>query len=648
MGKKRKHAAQPLWPFVIRSESRQERDTEFARGCLESRRRFSALKSSVKHNRLSATLQNLEARWMQTRSEYYENRVDLDLRRILADLIARAKRDGFEARELVTPFLALHHFKALDPHGDRGEKALLAAFRQASMYGGDTSEIRKENAKRAREWRESIELLLTAPADRAMLDNFVRLFGVHVGGVDIAAETILDRDDHSLICILEPELDLDVVTAALRGRCEDGPLSPAEIENLASYTSELRRQSQDISTKTDDYWNKLSLALKYVVGPTDIFEHDNDNCHHFLDLITGLYRCILSEHIMGSGQTEQIKARLRMFDDAETIWDVIATDEVFLAILCRRPQTWYVILQQILAQNGAVNGESLQPWALPLLSSMVQHPSKLKKHRVPDCAARARSALARYVAPILTGHHSDDEAKLFGEDSLENAEARHALHIIAERVALSVAESLHAQLDDNVEEQKDLPQALESADKRAAAAKAVATFIAPNFDAILVRCCEDILGEPEEVPSPEELAGMYPDLNMEIEEEEAEAARARTEKAMTWYYVDRPASDSRGHRLVLKPGERDIALEKFFRKRRVDTVIKPESIAGALDHFCAMPDKVRHVAPKEQIGDDSWIKLKRGKMRILAREDEEGKLLFHVYQRKVWNSDMFDTKGGPG
>ncbi len=647
MSKRKKHISQRLWPFVVRSVARKERDAEFAHGCMESRRRFKALTSNVKHSRLSTTVQNLELRWFQTRSEHYENRVDLDFRRIFADLVARARRDSLDVEELVMPFLALHHFKSLYPYNDPKLKALLDVIRQGAIYWDDTPEIRKDNVKRAREWRESLEHTLTDPSDRPVMERFLHVGGVSVVGVDVAAETILDREDRELLCIMDPDLDLELVDAALSGCCEEGPLSQGEIEALASYTRELRRQCRSIDLKNNDYWDKLRLALEYVACPTDILDDDNAEGHAFLELLAGFHRCILTEHIIGSGQPKQLKSRLHMLDDTETIWDAVAGDEVFLAVLCRRPETWYVILQQILAQNGAVDGESLRPWALPLLSNMIQHPAKLKKLRVPDHAARTRSALARYVAPLLTGVHFEEERVMYGEATLANAEARHALNVVAERVVLSVTKSgLEDEVDSNDDGHEDSLLGFECSDKRKAAAKAVATFIAPNFDAILVRFCEDILGEPEEVPSPEELAGMYPDLNIEVEEEETPERPAAAEEVTVWYYVDRPDLDTQRHSLKLKPGERDRALGKFFRKHGIDTVIKPESIAGALDHFCAMPETVRHVAPKEQIGANSWVKLKRGKMRILAREDEDGRLLFHVYQRKVWSSDMFDKDSG--
>jgi len=47
-----------------------------------------------------------------------------------------------------------------------------------------------------------------------------------------------------------------------------------------------------------------------------------------------------------------------------------------------------------------------------------------------------------------------------------------------------------------------------------------------------------------------------------------------------------------------------------------------ESVLSKQEKLCEMPPATRQLAPKETIADRSWVKLKRGRLRILAREDD--------------------------
>ncbi len=61
------------------------------------------------------------------------------------------------------------------------------------------------------------------------------------------------------------------------------------------------------------------------------------------------------------------------------------------------------------------------------------------------------------------------------------------------------------------------------------------------------------------------------------------------------------------------------------------------SLRHALEYFDSMTPLQRAMIPREPIGDRDWHKIKRGKHRILIRE-EDGRRLFHVYDRKDWVS----------
>jgi hypothetical protein len=93
--------------------------------------------------------------------------------------------------------------------------------------------------------------------------------------------------------------------------------------------------------------------------------------------------------------------------------------------------------------------------------------------------------------------------------------------------------------------------------------------------------------------------------------------------------------------MVLSPDDQAKVLDRFFRKNKIPAIIKTESIAGALAYFLDMPATARQLAPKETVAGRSWTKLKRGRLRILTHETEEGELLFHIYPRKTWKTDMF-------
>jgi hypothetical protein len=81
---------------------------------------------------------------------------------------------------------------------------------------------------------------------------------------------------------------------------------------------------------------------------------------------------------------------------------------------------------------------------------------------------------------------------------------------------------------------------------------------------------------------------------------------------------------------------RDDAFAGFLRAQGTDIVVKPGSIVGALEYFRDMPAIDRALTPHETVGTQRWHKLKRGAQRIYVRF-EDGKLFFHLYQRRDWN-----------
>lgn len=314
----------------------------------------------------------------------------------------------------------------------------------------------------------------------------------------------------------------------------------------------------------------------------------------------------------------------------------------FLPSLGSSWEFWYLALNQILIEHSGITGTQFAPWVLPLLSDLIHHPRKLTRLPAPQPAQKARTALAKRVAPFIQGSALGPDAQRMTVSRLQALEPSAALQAIAQYIADTRLgrDSDSIDRDEWVEELWDdyfsphLEQVIES----------IAPPVNPG-EAVQPIDVIDLLAQWE--TEDKKPAGVQPDEVIEVETETGVAEVALPHEPVVaepppapirWFYVHEPArADLDRIEIPIDENGREVALGKFLRQEDVDPVVKPTSIVSALDHYCRMPPKVRALLPHDIVGGNPWSKLKRGPLRIYVRFTPAGDLLFHLYHRRLWD-----------
>jgi hypothetical protein len=296
-------------------------------------------------------------------------------------------------------------------------------------------------------------------------------------------------------------------------------------------------------------------------------------------------------------------------------------------------ETWYVALFQILARTGALDGDALRPWVTPLLHDLLNHPSRLGRRPCPQEAQKTRSALAKQIAPYLRDAHHQASRQLLTEEATRGLPPADILLLTAHECAAAVR-----------------AEAAEGAGVPPAQAEVVdlllETILLPHASEILsflARCSQDAtaIGSLDELELIRQLdlameAGELPEAP---EPSVPEAPAAPAPPVRDWWLTLSPARPAATcHAVAWTPGQDPEAdLAAHLQRHRMECSVPSRSILNALDHYLALDPAIQAVLPHEIIEGQSWRKLKRGKTRILVRHDD-GRLLFHVYDRKDWVS----------
>jgi len=629
---KHRHEFKPLWPFVIPEEYRNPADEELLAALTECRRRHKTVVASGKFSRLTAVTRAMDERNREASHELYEARADLGMRRLLAGMVHAAERLELPPATVVQAFMAIHFRTAVHRGEVPGANEILRHLRTGVCYTrprADELDMR----------REAIDMLrgrITQVADRRdELEEILWYVSDDMRGIDPALSVLEQSDDADVLVLFDPDLDKELLDAALAGECGSGPLSAAAISELAAYCDELLNEHTRTTSVASKYMARVRHALTYIREPLEYLddaELRGRDHNAFLFAATTGYAAMFMADTRDRSISSETARLLADLNESPSFSATVVADDTILSVFGTCPEVWYVVLQQLLAGCGGLKHDGFESWALSLLVDMVRHPATFRKHRHSG-ADKAKSLLHRFVAPALIGFHPPLEETFCKLEELELLPPRHVLLLFAEHCADAFALE---------PDECDDSGCFRSAQQRAVAAKAISTFILPHLPAIVDRLIEDFGAEEGYVPSLDDLAD-FP-FDFEPEELEWEVPAVTPVEEVVWHYLPNPANPRQRDELVLSADGGVGVLERYFRKKRVGTVVKSESILGALDYFREMPEASRILAPKESIGGDSWVKLKRGKLRILAREDDHGALLFHIYPRKVWKSDMFERR----
>lgn len=450
----------------------------------------------------------------------------------------------------------------------------------------------------------------------------------------IAFIRLLTEQEQFTLC--DPAMGIEVLETAMTGQIAEGPLSSDRLAADSGSAEDLWKEIEEVCGGIHELDEMREAVFYHVEAPLCQWEPEDSRGALFLPLMANLLRASYREALL--------EGRAKLNSDCPVpdhqAAKIFAHEGMTALCLGASCEFWYVTLFEILVSVGGVNGKELADWVLPLLQYMTEHPSRLREYRGCRASQHAASVLKRYLAPYLRGFSEPDLATEISVATLRKASGREILNRYSQYFMLAT-----------VPEELDGEPVFRRADQQDTIAKLWDLIVGPNAERILLQCARDVLGRqatdtsflshmpdpmaPDAAPVTAPVV-VEPDIPSEQDIEVDEGLGAKL------IYVPNPGRSS-SKRTIFRGGKRAVAAEmdEFFRQDHVSTLIKSESVVSALEHFDSLPDSVVRLMPKENINGEKWVKMKRGRSRILGRRNEEGEVEFHVYPRKDWAYNMF-------
>lgn len=417
------------------------------------------------------------------------------------------------------------------------------------------------------------------------------------------------------------DMDLANVVDALRGEdLEDGPLSEAGIAELHTAHDLMVQQHEKRLKDYAGIGDRMQRMQEYVTQPiTDVLE--GETSVPFPALLCWTYA-------MSS------RTSLSPFHDGTDVHRLVLRPDQdrFLRLVCSDWLFWYVGLTSILRQSGALGGDRLKSWGVDILAYTVLHPTKVLRMVVPKDAIQTRSVMAKRVAPALKGYHPYDDLGAALREESENGAAS-TITLISVYLA-SMAVTTDGRYEYRNAKHRQLVEYL-WANAIGPHCEAILSWMAAGVD-LASDSCESVEAEIAA------LTAWHPHI-VPAEDETSRDTDQDQAQPISWFCVSDPRS-SRPVIAEFRPATdiADHAFADFLRQQKIKTVIKPGSIARALEFFRDMDDTIRAQTPYDDINGQRWHKLKRGAQRIYVRIESDGRLLFHPYARRDWQPSWVD------
>jgi hypothetical protein len=583
----------PPWPFAFANDHAPESRSLLLSACLDMRRRCERYLASPKRQRLFARKEALLALEREYGTEYQNELLLSAHRAVLRTALAHARRSGAEAREtgeMAAVLISLVGV-SLESHPDFDSYDVMSALvkEQADKLAVLADSVREE-------LRSMIHSGLVATS------RHPETFAAMLQGM---AEDLSDAEAVSIAAPLDEDL-----TSAMFDAADDAAIDRA-LADAPGRLEPLRAAYLEAKHSLDEIWDRMDLAEAFVIDPVDqLYRQRAGELGDPLALI-------LAGQLVAECRVRVHGVRPRRADTSRV------PPLPSIAVVGGRREFWHMVLFQILAQHGAIRDGGFVPGAIELLGALLERPARLTRVPVPRELEKCRTALAKRVAPFVRPQVLQAEGQILSAAALAAVPQELALAAVSMGLALSLAVD-PATKEVGTEAQNKAVQRL------------IEEYLRPHageYIEFLHRC--EVLrtaqapGPAEEAPPVEEPA-LPP-----------EAPAPAPLRVLPWFYVDEPGNPrSPRRRVELREEARLEDFTRFLGDRGIPPIVKPVSLLNALDFYLRMPLASRALLPQETVGLVPWPKLKRGRIRILARE-EDGCLLFHIYARRDWqNTDL--------
>lgn len=466
--------------------------------------------------------------------------------------------------------------------------------------------------KYAEEWDESQRKKITdiikchLPKTKSwLLDEYGRESPIP----NIADMLCSNCNDDQYFSMIDPCDDAEILSGVVESGPLEKQLSPESIEQSRIYVKELKKELRKASAIEKALREKLEMTVMHLTEPLDkAWQLQSKTGDLFVFVLCNLEKLFYSNMI---------------FADHYEKNEALETRSAIATLTGASPQFWQIVLVQLLTDTGGIVEDKFASWVSPFFASLTKHPLKIKRQKLPPEAIKAQAVFAKLVAPYLKGYHPKN-LDCFNLDKLSLLEPNKYLQLISLYFACKISKA--ELLPDNSDDKHVIYHLFDK-------------IIVPNLESIINWMYEGLTDASGDKRSNvaldvwlEPLCQNAPD---EIKEhQEAAVVGIEPEEPETWYYVHNPENGASVSDPVTFCNVE--GLNGYFKKHGIATIIKPESILNALVYYKRMASKIRSVMPQELCGHEGWHKIKRGKLRILARLDKKDGLFFHIYPRKEW------------
>lgn len=302
-------------------------------------------------------------------------------------------------------------------------------------------------------------------------------------------------------------------------------------------------------------------------------------------------------------------------DALKNLVGIMAVDKYF----------WNVILCQMCDDCDALRKHQFADWFHSLFQQLIEHPKHFSRLSVSPDVMRARSLFSKSLVPVMLGHDRTG-CQSWLDNARQSKEPNMALDVYASYLALSVSK----RQADGADLDGDVSRSLFILWKK---------YCLPVMERILLEIRNAIIEKRYIILGAADSPDATPSKSNADNDKLADSlscleALEPAGQEMEWFYVRRPEYGIRDAEPV--PELDDNKINDWLWDQDIKTIVKPESVINALNYYCSLPPITRAMTPKETVGHESWDKMKRGKLRILARLESGNKLFFHLYPRKEW------------
>jgi len=554
---------------------------------------------------------------------------------ILKTLLEESKSRNIDSEMTLALYRDILHFIKMNVK-DKEKQEYLAAAKEFNYFH---SKILKDSRRDF-----IIDFLKTC------LDTYFHASMRELGNSEARAECsrlfnlFKELPDEHLIELTDPTIDEEFFDEISSIGLEASSLSKPSLDEDLKYISYLERKIFQLETQLYDILNKSKSSYEFIIEPCiDALTVGN----HYDIVFQWIFKLALRS-IRKAISTYYSSKFNRMLDPSAVDIEIKTNDELIL-LMPSSTHFWYTVLVVLYTQTTVNDEEKIASEIIEILLQAIKHPAKLRKAKCSNAYMKFKSNLQKYITPFTKGRHLELEEN-FSCDLLARMPKQNALYLVAAHLSricqgLDYAQNadkelfkiiiaierdiLHGAVNNMIRwaintiegsavvpfSYDDMFENYSSSEGNETDFLAMSTGITPTTDYDLISSLTTI------------------DVNPEVLQEQKKE----------WFYLSNPKHNVDDIESIYTYGESTfVSIDKIIRENGLEGIVKTGSVVSALEYFDEMPADEKIHFDKVKIEDQLWYKIKRGKLRILARTIDEDALIFNIYPRKNWKRDMFD------